>query len=295
MPPPALYVNGRFWPLEGRHLSALDRGFTLGDGVFETMRARGERIFRLEDHLDRLERGAGVLALSLAVDRAAMAAALRQTLRRSRLAEAIVRLTVSRGPTDRRGLWPPPETSPSLTVWVSPFAGPGEEKYRQGYHAIIASIRRNETSPLSKIKSCNYLDNILARREAQEAGADEALLLNTQGQLAGGSACNLFVAWGQRLITPALACGTLPGITRAAVQALAEGLGIPLEEGTVSPEELGQSDEAFLTSTVMGLMPLTRLDGRLIGSGEPGELTQTLAATYQAALREELGEEKAES
>lgn len=224
-----------------------------------------------------------------------MAGALCQTLRRSRLPEAIVRLTVSRGPTDRRGLWPPPETSPSLAIWATPFAGPAKEKYHQGYHALIAPIRRNETSPLSMIKSCNYLDNILARREAQQAGADEALMLNTQGQLAGGSACNLFVVRGQRLITPALACGALPGITRAAVKELAEGLGIPLEEETLLPEGLWESEEVFLTNTVVGLMPLTRVDGRVIGSGKPSELTQALAAAYQAALREELGEERAGS
>lgn len=279
-----LYVNGEFLPVDGRHVSGLDRGFTLGDGVFETMRAYRGGIFRLGDHLERLHAGAAALRLPVPLSDGELRQALRATLERNKLTEAILRLTISRGPSYQRGLLPEASVSPTVVIRAMPFVSFPESKYVSGFRVIISSIRRNETSPTVYIKSLNYLDNILGRMEAARAGADDAIRLNTRGHVTCGTTSNLFLVTTRSLVTPSIASGVLAGVTRKVVLEMARELGIRAEERLVSIRTLLASREVFLTSSVMGLMPVVQVDDHLIGTGQPGPAWSRLATAYQTAL-----------
>ncbi len=275
-----IYLNGKLLPAQERHLSALDRGFTLGDGVFDTLRAVHGRVFRMNDHLDRLGRSAATLQLPLPMDSVQLAEAISAVLEANGLADALIRITVSRGVPAERGLMPPSSPVPTLAIHTTPFRGYPEETYRRGYTATISAIRRNETSPLSYVKSCNYLDSVLARMEADRRGHNEALMLNSAGWLACGSSCNLFLISGERLITPSLECGVLDGITRRTVIELAAGMAIDVSERQITPQELLAAEESFVTNTALGIMPLVEVDGEAIGQGSPGPTTLKLRSAY---------------
>jgi branched-chain amino acid aminotransferase len=252
-------------------LDPLDRGFTLGDGLFETMRVRGGAVPHIERHLSRLRVGAAVLELSPLPKDESLKDAIGKTLAANELAEAAVRLTISRGVPENRGLLPEPEPKPSLVIHAEPFAGYPAELYDRGARALISRIPRNERSPLARIKSLNYLDNVLARREAEARGADDALLLNTAGDLASASAANLFLLLDGALITPSVTSSALPGTVRELVVAdLAPRVGLEVVERAVRPEELRAAEEALLTNALMGIVPLIEVDALPIGTGEPG-------------------------
>jgi branched-chain amino acid aminotransferase len=266
-----LWVNGKLLPVGQAALDPRDRGFTLGDGLFETMRARGGAVLRIERHLSRLRAGAAVLELSPLPKDESLKDAIGKTLAANELAEAAVRLTISRGVPENRGLLPEPEPKPSLVIHAEPFAGYPAELYDRGARALISRIPRNERSPLARIKSLNYLDNVLARREAEARGADDALLLNTAGDLASASAANLFLLLDGALITPSVTSGALPGTVRELVVAdLAPRVGLEVVERAVRPEELRAAEEALLTNALMGIVPLIEVDALPIGTGEPG-------------------------
>lgn len=272
-----LFVNGHPVPDDGPHVSALDRGFTLGDGVFETMRAAGSRVFRWEAHLARLSEGARLLDVPLAgLD---LAALVRDALTSVRLPQAVVRLTLSRGVDPGRGVAVAPGWRPTVVVRVLPLNPPPDPPVR----AVIATTRRNERSPLSGIKSLNYGDSILARMEAQRSDADDALLRNTRGFIAGATTSNVFAVLHGVLMTPSARAGALPGTTRAFVLQAARRLGLPTRERALRPEELIAAHEAFLTNAVQGLRPLVALDRRAIGDGDVGPWTRALAAAHAAA------------
>lgn len=279
-----LWVNGKLLPVGQAALDPRDRGFTLGDGVFETMRARGGAVLRIERHLSRLRAGAAVLELSPLPKDEELADVIARTLLANELTEAAVRLTVSRGVPERRGLLPGPEPRPSVVVHAEPFAGYPGELYERGARAVISGIRRNEHSPLARVKSLNYLDNVLARYEAETRGADGALLLNTAGDLACASAANLFLLLDGTLVTPSEASGALPGTLRGLVATeLAPKTGVEVVERTVSPEELRAAQEGFLTNTLMGIVPLTEVDALTIGTGVPGPTTRKLRAELEGS------------
>lgn len=281
---PVLWVDGRLVPADGPHLSARDRGFTLGDGLFETMRARAGIIERIERHLARLRSGAAVLEIPLPWPDDGLREAVARTLEANRLAEAAVRLSVSRGVALHRGLLPEPDAEPSLVIDAYPFDGYPPELYERGMRAVTSPIRRDERSPLARVKSLCYLDNVLARRGAALVGADEALLLNTSGDLADATGSNVFLALDGALVTPDIASGALPGTMRAFVlERLAPALGLPAVERAVRAEELTGTDEAFLTSALLGVMPLVEVDGRPIGGGRPGAVADRLAAALREA------------
>ncbi|MSQ40465.1 MAG: hypothetical protein EXR55_02145 [Dehalococcoidia bacterium] len=282
-----LFVNGRFVTEEEPAISALDRGFTLGDGVFETMRSANGRVFRLSQHLERLHQGATVLKLPLPQEEK-LAVALQEVLSRIAGAPAIMRLTITRGIDKGRGIAIPATSTPTIAIRAGPFVPLPGEAYNQGFRAFVSSLRRNETSPLSRIKSCNYGDNILAREEARERGYDEALLLNTRGDVACATTANLFMVTRGKLSTAPVESGILPGITRACILDLASSLQIPTDETSFTLTSLLQADEAFLTNTAIGIMPLTRVGEHAIGSGKPGPVTQKLAAAYEKQLEAEL-------
>lgn len=274
MPESALSIDGELRPLDGPHLDARDRGFLLGDGLFETIRVRGGVLVRWARHLARLHTGASTIGLALVWSDDDLAEVVRRTLAAGDLVDAVVRLSLSRGVSHTRGLLPDPAASPTLVVHAAPFAGYPPDRYERGTRAITSSLRRNEHSPLARIKSLNYLDNVLARREAADRGADEALLVNTAGLLAGASAANLFLVVGGQIVTPPIAAGALPGTVRAAVLDATT-----VVERPVTPTDLVNASEAFLTNALLGIVPLTIVDDRPVGGGTPGAIARALAAT----------------
>jgi branched-chain amino acid aminotransferase len=280
-----VWVNGERHAAHGPHLSALDRGFTLADGVFETMRVYGGCAFRIDEHLARLERALHALEIPTPPElRAWVLTALREVAQ----LDAGLRLTVTRG-ASIAGLAPPAPsaTLPTVTIVVSPPPRFPPSVYETGLTAHIASGRRNERAMTAGLKTLSYTDNVAALLEARRAGADEALLLDTEGHCAEATASNLFAWTAGALVTPPLTCGVLPGITRAVVLELARSLGVPAIERVLGPEELRAADEAFLTSSLRTLAPLVRLDAHPIGRGTPGALTRELLAAYEARVDQE--------
>ena len=296
-----IYLNGHLVPYSKARLSPFDHGFLYGYGLFETMRAYNGCIFRLDRHLTRLRRSAEILGLAHNViaspspegsERAAkqsLETACLQTLNANKLKDARLRLTVTAGEGD---MTPDPTTCSGLTVLVTAknLIPLPLEKYELGFKAVLSSVHRNSQSPLSRLKSTCYLDNILARMEAKAAGADEAILLNERGYLGEGSTSNIFLVSKGELITPSLESGVLPGITREAVLEIAQALNIRTEEREVELRELMEADEAFITNSILELMPLTWFDGKPIGTGKRGQLTKKLMVAYRKLVNMTLGE-----
>ncbi|MCH7864657.1 MAG: aminotransferase class IV family protein [Proteobacteria bacterium] len=248
-----------------------DRGLTLGDGLFETIAVRGATPARLDAHLARLREGARVIGLDVPLSDPALADALSEVVEANHMVEGSLRLTLTRGPAPR-GLAPVDPAAPSLLImgWPGDLPGDlsGDSTAPEPVTAIIATrTRRNEHSPLARIKSLNFLDGILAAREAAEKGADDALLLNTRGTLAEATAANLFLVIDGRAVTPPVDDGALPGVMRADVL---RGLGA--EENTLGPDDLAHASEAFLTNA-LGIRALVTVDGAPVGGGGPGPVT----------------------
>ncbi len=265
-----IYWNGKLHPTADVSVSPHDRGLLLGDGVFETLRARAGRIEYCEAHLARLARGAALLGIPLPPG---LADALEHTLAANTLQaeSAVLRLTLTRGPGGR-GLEPPVAFTPTVLISAAPYP----DQPLPPATAHIAELRRNERSPLSAIKSLNALDNQLARQAARARGRDEALLLNTRDRLAGASAGNLFIVLGDQIITPPLAEGALPGVIRAVLLAQGAETGLSFVERPISPSDLQQAGEAFLTNSLIGIRPLVAWDEEQIGTGQPGPFTGRL-------------------
>ncbi len=228
-------------------------------------------MFRLAQHFERLCAGAPVLGLTITLTLPELQAAVAAVLARNEATEARLRLTVSAGPT--------------VILTADPLDDYPPELYERGLHATIADLRRNETSPLSRIKcAAGLLDGVLARERARRAGFDEAIMLNTRGSVAEATVANVFVVSDGRLLTPTVDSGALPGVTRAAVIEIARESGIDAAETELTLDDLSGADEAFLTNSVMGVMPLARLEGAPIGGGEVGPLTARLSQLYRDAV-----------
>lgn len=256
-----IHLNGRLVDTSEARIDPADRGLLLADGLFETLRADGGRPFCLEAHLMRLASGAAFLGLPVP-PAAAVAAAIQETLAANGLAEASIRVTLTRG-AGPRGLLPPAEVRPTLMVAAHPLPTARPDTMS----ASLASIRRNEHSPLAQLKSLAYLDNILALREAVAASCDEAILLNTAGRIAGGSRSNLFLVLDGVVTTPPPSEGLLPGIARQTVLSLAARHRLPARETVLSLADLMRASEAFLTNSLLEVMPLTRLQDRALPEG----------------------------
>jgi branched-chain amino acid aminotransferase len=264
-------------------VSARDRGFTLADGVFETMTARNGRVFRLAAHLDRLEQALRALAIPVPAD---MRDWIDAAVRAADLPESAIRLTVTRGVAPG-GLAPPLDPQPTVVVSVAPLPLFGAAVYEIGLSARTASGRRNEHSMTSGLKTLAYTDSVAAMIEARGSGADEALFLDTAGHCSEATASNLFAVVDGGLATPPVTCAALPGITRAVVMELATALGMRADERVLDPSDLNRADEAFLTSSLRGIAPLVRIDGRAVGAGTPGPITRALIAAYADAVARE--------
>ncbi|HVG54285.1 MAG TPA: aminotransferase class IV [Vicinamibacterales bacterium] len=280
-----VWVDGRRLPSDGVHVSARDRGFTLADGVFETMKARNGKVFRLDRHLARLE--ASLRTLSIPVP-SELRDWVHAALNAAHLAETSVRLTVTRG-VSAGGVVAAADVVPTVVVTIAPPPVFGTAIYDAGLTACVASGRRNEFSMTAGLKTLAYTDSVAAMIEAMKAGADEVLFLDTAGHCSEASASNLFALINGRLTTPPTSCAALPGITRAAVIELAGDLGVAVDERPFDLRELLTSTEAFLTSSLRGIAPLVSVEGQTLGAGVPGPVTRQVMAAYAALASQECG------
>jgi len=285
-----IYLNGQLISRFEAKLSPFDHGFLYGYGLFETMRAYNGRIFRLDSHLTRLRCSAESIGLTHSIltteeGKQSLKAACMATLEANELKDARIRLTVSAGEGD---MTPDPSTcsSPTVLIAAQNLVPLPPEKYETGFKAAVSFLRRNSQSPLSRLKSTCYMENILARMAARAAGCDEAILLNEQGYLAEGSSTNTFLVSNGELITPCFESGVLPGITRDVVLEIARTSNIKATERWVELNELIEAQEAFVTNSVLELMPLVSVEGKPIGSGKAGQLTKELLAAYRKIVDE---------
>jgi len=281
-----VYLNGKLLPVSRAWLSPFDHGFLYGYGLFETMRVYSGRVFRLAQHLDRLKRSVAFMGLTEKLAHYDLARAVSDTLQANHLSDARVRLTVSVGPGE---IVPDPDRCGEPTVFIiaRPYTPLSAKVYERGFQACLSSFRRDSLSPLSRLKSCSYLLSVLARREAKLAGTDEALLLNEKGELTEGSISNLFIVSGGVVLTSPLESGILPGITRETVLELVPSMATKAVEKRLVPGELFQADEAFITNSLLEIMPLTMVDSKPVGSGHPGPLTRKLMSAYEDLVRTE--------
>lgn len=284
-----VWVNGNRTTGDA-HVSAIDRGFTLADGLFETIRVYEGRPFRLDAHFARMALGAAALGVRVPTGALhdTVAAAVREA-RDAGWSDAALRMTLTRG-VGIIGLAPPAADGappPTTVVTVQPLPDFAPAIYERGLSARVASGVRNERAMSAGIKTLAYTDAVLALAEARRAGADEAIFLDTEGHCSEATSSNLFAVVGDALVTPAVSCGALPGITRAAVMELARGLEIEVAERALSLNELIGAREAFLTSSLRELAPLVRVNDEPIGNGVPGSTTRELMRAYAALVRAE--------
>jgi branched-chain amino acid aminotransferase group I len=283
-----VYLDGRILDAEEACLPLNDRGVLFGDGLFETIRAYRGRPFRLDRHLARLREGCRVLRISGIPGNDEIEEAI-HALYRENVGEgdAYVRLTVTGGDFDgTRNLTR--SSAPRFFIMVKPLEGYPPEFYGRGVRVTVSSVRRNSRSPLSRIKTNNYLEPLYAKQEAADRGYDDALFLNTEGYLAEGSTSNLFLVSGGTVKTPHADCGILPGITREAVLELCAELVLPAEEGFYALEDLKAAEEAFLTMTTGEIIPIREVDGFRLSGPCPGAVTSRLMRAYRDLVETEI-------
>jgi len=263
-------------------ISVFDRGFLYGDSVYETMRTAGGWPLEFERHLRRLRRSGAGIGLTIPFSDEELAGVVARTHAASGNDESYVRMVVTRG-SGPVALDPRDSEDPLLVVLVKPLELPKAEAYEHGISAVVVGITKNAGTSLDPtIKSGNYLSNILALRQAYERGGQDAIMCSPEGAVSEGATSNVFMVRGGQLETPHMRTGLLPGITRLAVFELAEAMGVSVAETTLAPDHLRAADEVFLTSSVRGIMPVTQLDGTVVGDGHAGPLTRRLHEAYQA-------------
>jgi branched-chain amino acid aminotransferase len=281
-----IYLDGQFVGRDEAKLSVFDHGLLYGDGVFEGIRVYNRRVFELDAHIDRLYDSARAIALTIPLAKDEMAEATVETVRRNGLDDGYIRLVVTRGVGDL-GLNPIKCPVASTFVIASTIQLYPEEYYRNGLALITCSTRRNAAQALNPaVKSLNYLNNIMGAIEVNKAGCLEGLMLTQDGYVCECTADNFFMVRGGRLLTPSPAVGALRGITRGVVMRIArEEMGLEVEEGFYTLYDVYTADEAFLTGTGAELVPVIDVDGRTVGDGRPGEITQGLLARFQVYAR----------
>ena len=278
-----VYVNGAITDRESAVISIFDRGFLYGDSVYEVMRTSGGRPVDLDRHLDRLRRSADGIALTMP-DPEDLGRAIAETLDAAGNPESYLRIVVTRGGGPIT-LDIASAERPSLVLIASPLAIPPAELYERGASLAIVGVERTSRRAVDPaVKSGNYLNSIMALAEARRSGAYEAIMCNRDGRVAEGSTSNLFVVRGGRLTTPTLDTGILWGITRQRVIEIAQSAGLAAAEGDLRPEDVRAADEAFITSSIRGVMPVSQIDGQPIGDGLPGPITRRLMELYAGFL-----------
>ena len=280
-----IYLNGRFVPEEEATISVFDHGLLYGDGVFEGIRAYHNRVFHLEEHLQRLYQSAKSIMLTIPLPIEKMQEVVVETLRRNNQRDAYIRLVVTRGKGDL-GLDPSKCAEPSIFCITSSIQLYPEELYERGLEVVTVPTPRNYNEAVNpRIKSLNYLNNILAKLEANLAGTMEAIMLNSQGYVAEATGDNIFMIRGKALITPPSHAGILEGITRNAVMELARKRGMEVKEELFNRHDLYNAEQVFLTGTAAELIPVIKIDGRVIGSGRPEPVFHELLSDFRELTR----------
>ena len=282
---PTVWVDGAWHDRETASVSVYDHGLLYGDGVFEGIRIYGGRIFRLQEHLDRLYDSAHAIWLTIPMGKEEMAAVTEEGVRRSGIQEGYIRHIVTRGVGDL-GLDPRKCPRPSIIIITDTIKLWPEEVYETGLKVVTAGTPIPQREALSpRVKSLNYLAHILAKVEGVQAGADEVLMLDSAGTVAEGSGQNIFVVKGRTIRTPPAHAGILKGVTRDVVIELAREAGYDMQEAMLNRYDVYTADEAFFTGTAAEVVGIRQLDGRLIGSGRPGPVTRDLRSRFQALVR----------
>ncbi len=283
-----VYLNGQLVPADQARVSIFDHGLLYGHGLFETMRAYGGRVFRLEEHVGRLVRGAEAIGIPMGGHWSALEQSVYSVLRANALLDARIRLTVTAGTGPGIPVLPAPGP-PTVFVVASAMPPGSPELFERGLHAAVWSHTRSSLSAIAGVKSTNYLENLLARSEARQRGADEAIILNDKRFVTEGSLANLFFVHAGHMLTPAAESGLLRGITRDIIIQLAADQHIELEQAWISLQDTVACSEAFATNSVIEVMPIVSIDGRPVGEGRPGPVTRALAKAYHDLVIHELG------
>jgi branched-chain amino acid aminotransferase len=284
-----IYLNDQFIQKEHARVSVFDHGFLYGDGVYETLRVYQGRVLLWERHLARLHRSCELIGLNLPIPDDAWLPILGELLARNKFQNAGLRVTISRGEGEL-GIDPRLCVRPTVVVMAKPVVEYMDQQREQGMTLHLASIRRNpELAQSPQIKAISFLNNILAKQEAVRVGADDALMLNLESELAECTTSNIFFVKNQRLHTPAVECGILKGITRDVVMELAEEQGVCVEEGRYTIEQLFQADECFLTNTGIEIMAVSKIGDCQIGQGKRGPLTGALLKAFNSNVDRYLG------
>lgn len=277
-----VFIDGQYYDERQAKISVFDHGLLYGDGIFEGIRAYNGRVFKLKEHLDRLFWSAKALLLKIPMSHAALTAAVVETCRRNEVRDGYIRLLVTRG-VGTLGLNPNRCKKPSVIIIAGTIQLYPRSFYEKGMEIVTVPTARNLHSALNPaIKSLNYLNNILAKIEANIAGVEEAIMLNAEGYVAECTGDNLFILKAGQLLTPPLSAGALYGITRGTVIELAREAGLPVSETNLTRYDVFNADECFLTGTGAEIVPVVKVDGRVIGSGRPGTVTRRLEESYHA-------------
>lgn len=286
-PTPVMYLNGKMVPVADAKLSVVDHAFLYGDGLFEGIRAYGGKVWKLDEHIDRLYKGAHVLMIDLPISKRQMRDVIRQALRANGLSDAYIRVTVSRGVG--LGLDPKNISNPTIAIMPSKLALYPPEMYEHGLEVVTVSSRVPRADSLEvRVKSTGkYVANIQAKLEANRQGAGEGLMLNTEGYVAEATGDNIFVIRGGRILTPPASAGILEGITRTTAIEIANTSGYHVEEKNLTLFDVYTADESFLTGTGAEMISMCKLDGRLIGSGKPGPITKKLIQKFRLRTKSE--------
>jgi len=283
-----VYINGKFYEKESAKISVFDNGLLYGDGVFEGIRSYNRLVFKLKEHIDRLFESAHTIMLEIPLTKQELIKAVLSTLKANNLKDAYIRLVVTRGEGDL-GLDPRKcEGHATVIIITDKIALYPDRFYKKGLQIITVPTIRNLPEALNpQIKSLNYLNNILAKIEAVNAGVDEAIMLDSLGYVAECTGDNIFIVKRNHLYTPPQCMGTLRGITRDTVLEIARRSKIPVHEHVITRHEVYISDECFLTGTAAEIIPVVKVDGRVIGNGEPGKLTLSLMKKFKALTKKE--------
>ena len=281
-----IYIDGKFYPEASAKISVLDHGLLYGDGIFEGIRFYNGRVFRLEQHLERLWDSARSICLEIPMSMPEMTKAVIETIRQNHLRDGYIRLLVTRG-VGNLGLNPTHCKYPSVIIIAATIALYQENVYRKGLTIVTCATRRSNPAALNPaVKSLNYLNNVMARIEANLAGADEALMLNDAGNVAECTADNVFIIKHGQIFTPPITAGALRGVTRGIVFEIAAELGIKVSESDFTRHDVFVADECFLTGTAAEIIPVVKADDRVIGSGKPGPITTRIIARFREMTRE---------
>src|SRR6266403_1620309 len=279
--PSQIYVDGKFYAEGEAKVSVFDHGLLYGDGIFEGIRFYNGRVFRLEEHLHRLWDSAHSICLEIPMTMPDMTEAVLETIRQNHLRDGYIRLLVTRG-IGNLGLNPTQCKSPSVIIIAATIALYHQDFYRKGLTIVTCATRRSNPAALNPaVKSLNYLNNVMARIEANLAGADEALMLNDAGNVAECTADNVFIVKHGQIFTPPVAAGALRGITRSVVFGIAAELGVKVRETDITRHDVFVADECFLTGTAAEIVPVVKADGRSIGNGKPGPITARIIARFR--------------